>query len=371
MAWIFSLIILCIYAANSFAIDVDCGNPVTLQAAINNAGNGSTLSCTTGGTWNSSVSIPGTKGITLDGRGFQINRGSTSSALITINTNPTSPTRVTNINLSETTAATLLIISGGFSNAKFRVDHSSFYTTAGSAILVKVNNSWGLIDHCTLTGDSASEMIHNEAWGAGNDTGWTEDITPGSGDALYVEDCTFNKYNQNDQYFWGTSALQSYYGARTVVRYNTFNYCQIDQHGTLGMIGARWWEIYENTFHIPAAGGNQSTYMSIRAGSGVIFNNHKTGGVNGGSGGIELVEEDSGYPALYQIGRGKNQISDPAYVWGNDAGMTVGSGSSNVQVSRDYYTAAKPVYVPYTYPHPLINPTLLKMPLPTKILGIQ
>jgi hypothetical protein len=131
----------------------------------------------------------------------------------------------------------------------------------------------------------------------------------------------------------------------------------VDQHGTPGMIGARWWEIYENTFYV-VQNGSQSDYVMVRAGSGVIFNNHKTGyPCVYGCGNIGLREEDTGYPALYQVGRGKNQALDPAYVWGNDSTMPVGSGSSNVQVNRDYYLTQKPNYTPYTYPHPLISGT--------------
>jgi PKD repeat protein len=123
------------------------------------------------------------------------------------------------------------------------------------------------------------------------------------------------------------------------------------------MVGARWWEFYNNTNVVPSGGGNQSTYMVVRAGSGVIWNNRVIGGKNDGGGGIELVEEDGGYPALYQIGRGQNQSSFPAYVWGNDSPADDPySGSSNVQLSRDYYQSSPSYsYTPYTYPHPLIT----------------
>jgi hypothetical protein len=229
-------------------------------------------------------------------------------------------------------------------------------------------NAPGLIDHNTFTGGAASEMIHNLGVGA---SGWTDSLTPGSATMLFVEDNTFTyAASGNPAYFWGSSAIQSYYGARTVVRHNTLNMCQVDQHGTAGMVGARWWEIYENTFNV-VANGNQSNYMALRAGSGVIFNNHKTGSANQGAGTVELVEEDSGYPALYQIGRGINQQLSPTYVWGNDSSLAVGSGSSNVVLGRDFYVSAtQPAsmlrqqsstdsssttysYTPYTYPHPL------------------
>ena len=148
-----------------------------------------------------------------------------------------------------------------------------------------------------------------------------------------------------------------------MIRHNLLNYCQIDQHGTAGNIGARWWEIYNNNFNLPSGGGNQSNYMAIRAGSGVIFSNTISGGHNNGAGSIELYEEDSGYPALYQIGRGQNQALDPAYCWSND--VTPAAGSSNVQVNRDFYLMIKPGYTPYIYPNPLQGITPTPTPTPS------
>jgi hypothetical protein len=191
--------------------------------------------------------------------------------------------------------------------------------------------------------------------GATDASGWSDDIVPGSPAAVYIEDNTFtnNGVSGNPAYFWGNSSVQAYYGARTVFRHNHLIMSQIDQHGTPGMIGVRWWEIYENLFDTDVPNASQCCFVSLRAGSGVVFNNHHVGAnLNGNS--IDLYEEDTGYPALYQIGRGKNQVLDPAYVWGNDAFFSVGSQTpAMVQVSRDYYLAQKPKYTPFTYPYPL------------------
>ena len=128
----------------------------------------------------------------------------------------------------------------------------------GSCVPVKFfGGGPALVDHCEFIAGSASEIIHNEAYGADMSSkakGWSNNVTPGSADAVYIEDCTFSKSPYQDQYFWGTSALQSYYGGRTVFRHNVCNFAQVDQHGTPGMIGARWFEIYENTFNTPNAG---------------------------------------------------------------------------------------------------------------------
>jgi len=346
-----------------------------VQAAINSASNGDTVKtpgpCTA--SW-SNVTITGSVGITLDGGG---NTTITSAAALTIRSTATTSTRVTgfiftnggNSNNGDVTT------SGSKTGATFRIDHNTF-TNANPTVIACWNNAPGLIDHNTFTGGGASEMIHNMAMGATDASGWGDDIMPGGPNMLFVEDNTFTNSVSNGG-FLGTSAIQSYNGARTVFRHNTLTNAQIDQHGTAGMIGARWWEIYENTF-VVANGVAQDKYMDIRAGGGVVFNNHKTGQASPAA--IIFREEDTGYPALYQVGRGINQDYSPAFVWGNDSIMPVASNSSNVTQGVDFIVSVSqpPLlvrcelsvdsgvaggligtcatsfsYIPFTYPHPL------------------
>jgi hypothetical protein len=119
------------------------------------------------------------------------------------------------------------------------------------------------------------------------------------------------------------------------------------------MIGARWWEIYENTFSTDVPNASQCCFITLRAGSGVVFNNSHVGAnLNGNS--IDLYEEDSGYPADYQVGRGKDQALDPAYLWDNDPFFAIGSQTpAMVQVNRDYYLSPRPGYQPFVHPYPL------------------
>jgi hypothetical protein len=335
-----------------------CASSDVQEAIDSVAGGGTVMLPECSASWNSPVTIPASKGITLDGNGSTIARGSLPdwSPLIRMAPNTAMSSRITGFNFTDSKSIQgyFIVVSGGTeTSAKFRIDHCTF---TGLHVLRHIGVHapvYGLIDNNVFTWSSNNEVIHNEAYGASSTAGWTNEVIPGSADALYIEDNTFtNITSGNPAYFWGGSAVQGYYGSRTVIRYNTMNMAQIDMHGTAGMTGARWWEIYENTFNV-VQNGNQDKYIGIRAGSGVIFNNHKSGFANQGAGGIQLIEEDSGYPALYQIGRGKNQMLDPAYVWGNDPAMNVGSGSSNVQVNRDYFLSAKPGYIPYAYPHPM------------------
>ena len=178
------------YAGTQNATSCSFGD---VQTAVNAASSGDTVLVPAGScTWDSTLTL--SKAITLQGTNTTIERGSTSGLMIDITTNSTTSTRITGFTFRQTTGSNVIKVTGGFSNAKFRIDHCNFYTP-GSAVFLKILRSWGLIDHCNFTADNASEMIHNEAWGASSGgSGWTDVVTPGSGDALYVEDCTFTKY---------------------------------------------------------------------------------------------------------------------------------------------------------------------------------
>ena len=107
--------------------------------------------------------------------------------------------------------------------------HDCDFTGSGNCNAINVYGlGKGLIDNCQFTGGGAAEMIHNfgdgtVAFGAGTAQGWLVDISPGSDDAVYIEDCTFSNTITTGLYV-GCSALQSYYGARTVLRHCQLNF---------------------------------------------------------------------------------------------------------------------------------------------------
>jgi len=152
---------------------------------------------------------------------------------------------------------------------------------------------------------------------------------PGSPNAIYIEDSSFKHTGS----IWDAgNVTQSQYGARVVYRYNTVDAVQIEFHGSSGAIGGRWWEIYKNSFLNGAS-------ICLRAGSGLVFNN--TGSMTY----FVLLEEDSGYPALYQIGRGQNQTLTPAYIFNNPRPPDLNTGgdcsaaaANMVQANRDVYS---------------------------------
>lgn len=351
-----------------------------VQAAINSANSGDTVTVPAG-TCSWTVRIPNTKGITLSGASEGATK-ITNPAALRVASNSATPTRITGFGFTGAggNGTADIELAGSVSSAPYRIDHNTFTNSAGSWIFVAVSgNGAGLIDHNTFTGSGASEEIHNLGMGPSNYVGWTDDISPGGPDMVYLEDNTFTSSNPT----FICSGTESFYGSRTVLRNNTFNFCQIDQHGTAGMIGARWWEVYNNNFYTPP-GQNQCCYITMRGGSGVIWGNTSSGG-NGTTGGIDLYEEDKGtWPLAYQVGSGINGDTNghnscpgvklnsaPAYVWGNGT-IPVNSQTPTTVVSkRDYFVSSiQPssmnwqeksgdtcsttyAYKPFPYPYPL------------------
>ena len=347
-------------AASAAVIPAASCSSADVQAAVDAAASGDTVVVSGGPcSWaGGTVTIPNAKGITLSGGGTTTIAGSSH---ISIYSNSVVPARVTGFTFTGSWPCCnnfAVSADGTPSSAPYRIDHMIITgdpAVGGQTLIQAFGNGPGLIDHNQLNAPANSEIIHNVGLGPSDDSGWLDDVVPGGPEAVYIEDnaITNNDVGGNPAYFWGNSAIQSYYGARTVFRHNALFMSQVDQHGTGGMIGARWWEIYENTFSTDFPNASQCCFITLRAGSGVVFNNHHVGAnLNGDA--IDLYEEDTGYPALYQIGRGRHQALDPAYVWGNDAFFSVGSQTpAMVQAGRDYHLSAKPGYVPYSYPHPL------------------
>jgi len=354
------------------AIAGDEGSPAAVQHRINLAAPGSVVTIPAGSfTWSQGITIG--KAVTLQGAGQGITtiKNLSGHPLISVSCVRGSGARITALTLF---GDHTLAISGSKTTAPYRVDHCTFDDgTVGQAILVEVSgNGPGLIDQCHFVAGAASEMIHNLGLGPEEASGWKDEVIPGSAFALYIEDCTFSKNPLTDKYFWGTSALQSYYGARTVMRHCVLNACQIDQHGTPGMIGARWWEFYENTFYTPI-GMDQGEYFDLRGGSGVVFNNVTAGQNAKEGGGVINVRDENGDTSPRYLGRGINGRYSPVYLWNNSPTMRIGSGSSNVVAGRDFFALAERPssllrcqrasdtetttysYISFPYPHPLRN----------------
>jgi len=266
-----------------------------VQTAINSSNNGDTVQVPGGSaTWSTAVTISSSHQILLNGGGCSVTFGSGGSLSVTAGSS--NNTRVTNFTFtgSGTNGSDVIEFHTVTSPASltFRFDHNTCSCgspPAPSTILGIYQNGPGLIDHNSFTcGHGADELIHVSGLGPSDDSGWWDVITPGGPNMIFIETNTFS-----DSGGAGASALQSYYGARTVARYNTFTDMQIDQHGS-GLIGARWYEFYDNNF-------TTQDGICLRAGSGVVFSNTTTGA-------IRMTQEFGTYPAEWQVGQGQEVV---------------------------------------------------------------
>lgn len=371
-------------AASCSKADIDAAvKAVTSGGTVNVLGAGS---CT----YTSAVTVPNTKGVTINGGGATIS--SNLQRVFTINANATDSSRITGFtfirtgNLGNAGQETIGVV-GSPATAPFRVDHNTFYEPSDVAAFISATgNPRGVIDNNVFTGGAASLMI--QLYGPSTAaSGWTASLTPGGADMPYIEDNTFT-YSGNGgccaYYYYGTSAVQSYQGARFAFRYNILNMAQVSAQGTIGGVGTRWWEIYNNTFNTNYPTASQAYYMDLKAGSGVIWGNTKTGPNLASNGGvIRLTEEDSGpWPLAYQVGSGINGQTNrhstcgggtlnqsPAYVWDNGE-MNLLLVAPSVILNRDVFSSVDQPetllrqqlttdncsttysYVPLIYPYP-------------------
>jgi hypothetical protein len=342
---VFVLLILGIFVclpAGAATTSVNCSNASTVNTALGNANSGDTVMCTGSGWSSGTVTIPNNKNITLNGNGMTVS----GSGRVNLPSSANFNGRVTNFTFTTTTREAIST-GGNFTDKPWRLDHCTFNV---STAIMLTGPGPGLIDHVTATNmTNFIQMIEpgrNNGDETPSDSGWTWNNahTPGSPNALYIEDSTFS--NPSNDVWDGACVFQGYTGARIVARYNKLNAVMLEAHGNEGWVGTRWWEYYNNT---SISSGKGKWAICNRAGSGIIFNN---------SGPMEFImlgEEDSGYPANYQIGRGQNQTSLPAYVWNNSvtpllnaAGYCAGVQSGMVQLNRDVFYPTSGTTLPGT-----------------------
>jgi hypothetical protein len=208
-----------------------------------------------------------------------------------------------------------------------------------------------VVDHAIFV-DNYKRGIDNLGYGVvvygGNI--WAGELEPGGAQATYVEDSLF----VGNRHAIAASAGAHYVFRNNQVLHNVVA-CAVDAHG-MGYgssRGTRYAEIYRNTIGSPV---HNWCGIGIRGGAGVIFENTIEGYKNP----ILLILEwgtpnalKSEYPAFDQV--------QELYIWDNQ--ITGGpsepqideTGVGFIEAGRDYFTAPKPGYVPYEYPHPLAH----------------
>jgi len=358
-----------------------------VQSAINVARTGDAVVLPAGSsTWNSTLSIPNDKKITIQGSGI-------GNTIITRNSYGTfiklnkSGSRITAIEFVEGK-----IEADGYD---FRIDHCQISLNVwsdGISVMSRDINppviSTGLIDNCIF--NNMRILVCGTNWMLSDNNAqhvlWSSPLGLGTAEAVYIEDNTFNG---------GHSVIDGNYAGRYVFRHNTVNDASIDAHSVQGNNRAiRKWEIYNNTINQEKK--SMWVPMFIRGGTGVIFNNVVTGtwtnpniafdnvrsclsrgdgGMCDGNSSWDGNEANQiGYPCRDQIGRSTDkwlwttekpyppQALDPAYIWNNKWGNSdvavfqhnCSTNALHIQKDRDFYlNIPKPGYTPYIYPHPL------------------
>jgi len=389
-------------------------NSVDVQNAINQAVSGDTVLIPSGNcTWNSNVTIPKTKALTIRGAGIDSTNITISGGTppITLNA-PTSTSGVTTFSgMTFTLPSSLPIYWNGVfiittdvarTGPNFRVHDVKVVDEGRKQIFFLIlNDAYGLIDNCQFF--HLDEGVQLRGSGASS---WAAQNTLGTNQALFVEDCLFD-YSDGG----GSNAIDAYGGARYVFRYNTLIRCVHGHHGldTGGYRGTMQFEVYNNNVSGISSGAGFAWCGSARSGSGVVFNNactitgsfgyfalrnYRSGpdegdmacgkmtdgccdGTNPVDGNTLPLTDFYGWPCKDQIGRGQNQTLLPLYLWGNTVNgspsgaflATGGRTAFHLVEGRDYFHTPKPGYVPYEYPHPLrLAPTAPGAPKNLRIL---
>jgi hypothetical protein len=378
-----------VYAASCSQGDV--------QAAIDDADDGDTVLVPAGTcAWTSpAYQTPAVriseKGITLRGAGIDqtIIVDATgddwyNESLIRVDGVVGKPFRITGFTFSEINRPAPVLIYGDCKN--FRIDHCEFDnpTDVSSTGLITSGDTYGVIDHCTFV---ESRMVVR---GSG-DAAWQQPLSLGTANAVYVEDCTFDRTHGN--------AVDAHNGGRYVFRANTITNTYIEAHSNCpsGLRATFSYEVYSNTM---VAAIRTYRPFSLRGGTGVIFGNTITGKYTSphihvdnqrscmGEDGLTCLPpwdrcdgdsiydgnelDGQGYPCRDQIGRATDsgrttpQALEPLYEWDNTVNGVIDAAdiilnpvmcdlmTHHIKEDRDYYNdTPRPGYTPYVYPHPL------------------
>lgn len=276
------------YLVEAWAATINAGScsAANIQTAINAASDGDTVAVPSGNcTWTSSVTMPNTKGLILQGAGSGItNITLGGNRLLIQSSSGRRPVRITGFSFIKNSGTSWDVQITGTAQ-DWRIDHNTF--NAGNiygGYQVRVGQddcnidsyTYGLIDHNNFTNRNYATSIFME-WTRGNsdpvacgDWVWSQPAQRGTAQALYVEDNTFSDAA-------GAAASQVIdcrWGCKYVLRYNTINNPWISTHSgcTNGGRDPIWQEIYNNRFAQPGTpyGGSQ---IEMRSTSGVIFGN--------------------------------------------------------------------------------------------------
>jgi hypothetical protein len=338
-------------------------------SAYNATSAGGTLTIPSGeSTWNIGTGdyLTIEKAITIEGNGIgnTIINGNPSSATDTIfKIDPSSDVaiRITGIDFRFTTnddGARCVFIHGSRTGdhvlSQIRIDHCRFHK--GTRAVYVYGWVYGVADNNQFVNNNMSVSLTGD-----NNYSWERAIDAGTAYAFFVEDNTFTITNDADSE--PNHLIYQQEGARSVVRYNTFdassytdgNAIFYDSHGNQKYYsegeyfrGQPIIEIYENTFAMydsynPFIGG-------LRGGSILCYNNTLTS-VGSPPYAISVTEEESWQTAFFDplddTWPAEDQINN-SFFWGNtlngDPVTSIHIQNENaeefIQENRDYFMHA-------------------------------
>lgn len=327
------------------------GSQADVNNAIVDATPGDTVQIPAGTfTWGASgVGTNVNKAITLEGAGqgvTVINQASTSTTLLYVG----AAAVVRGFTLNHYHQKTLIQPAGadGWRFTDMEING------ALEGRIFNISNGYGLIDHCNIAWNGEQIFI------TGKSNAWTTGPTMGTEQAVYIEDCTFTQSSGGT----GQPYTDGHRFAKAVYRFNTLHtLSKFDSHGKRSNSpdyqSSRHMEVYHNTWTSVGAGSSWST-IEHRGGSGMFFFNTGLDNTNvirgliklqeyaavqgstwGYPGGDRFLGPDD-YPIDQQIGRGKDQVLEPVYIWGNarkapygqpgTAVMGIISGASSITI---------------------------------------
>ena len=258
----------------------------SVQACVNNASPGDRINISAGtATWTMGVSI--SKPLSLVGPGatsLTVTDNVNNNAGITINV-ASGEVRISSftwaagssLNCSSTCPNYSILMQGG--STQFRVDNITFATGwGGHAHAILGIDGFGVVDHNTFT-DSAGIFVYAGASsyqgvGSYGDNSWAQPDAYGTANALYLENNTITGTSGT-----GIAATDcaTFGGCRIVVRYNTLNMTNVQNHGTESPgrpRGGRLMEVYNNQFITNETyGQNQNSAVNMRSGTGLMWGN--------------------------------------------------------------------------------------------------
>jgi hypothetical protein len=282
----FALVLLSVFLAwgaegNGATIAARSLSPADVQAAVDSAADGDTVTIPAGSaTWSSTVTIRN-KAVSVIGAGM-------GSTVITCNGRNAFNIegvygkffRISGMTFRGSPGGngyTSFIINIMGTSRAWRVDHIHFDSTSGGFGMIGVDGyTYGVVDNCRVTGPEPRHWFvrpYENTFCAPYDAGsyaWNRPLSLGTENAVYIEsnDIRYDRFVQGST----SPVWDARSGARYVVRYNHIKNGFAGHHGAESRHarGTFSWEIYNNTFEY-----DQLVWvaLNLRGGAGVIHNN--------------------------------------------------------------------------------------------------